>query len=62
VTVFARLTSFYLKYFDRYLSQRSAALDAASGLFFLGRKAIVPISDRKLIMQYRPPVEPRAKG
>jgi hypothetical protein len=36
--VFARLTSFYLKYFDYYLIDKAGALDAASGYYFLGRK------------------------
>jgi len=51
--VFARLTSFYLKYFDYYLINRPGAFDAASGYYFLGRKSEQVLSDRALIRLYR---------
>jgi ubiquinone/menaquinone biosynthesis C-methylase UbiE len=50
---FARLTSFYLKYFDYYFDDKAAALDAASGYYFLGRKADFSLSDRELITLYK---------
>lgn len=37
-SVFARLTGFYLKYFDYFLVRKSSAFDAASALYFLGEK------------------------
>ncbi|HEX6249923.1 MAG TPA: methyltransferase domain-containing protein [Gemmatimonadaceae bacterium] len=49
----ARLTGSWLLWFDRFLMERPAALDAASGVFFLGRRAETPISDRELIGLYR---------
>ncbi|MGI8475602.1 MAG: methyltransferase domain-containing protein [Thermomicrobiales bacterium] len=52
-TAFARLSSWWLKYLDRFLIDRPAALDAASGVFFMGTKAESAISDRLLITQYR---------
>jgi SAM-dependent methyltransferase len=51
--VFARLTAFWLPYFDRYLVSRPAGIDAASGVYFLGRRSDVVLSDRELITQYR---------
>lgn len=52
-TCFARLTSFYLKYFDGYLIDKPATLDAASGFYFIGRKRDEVLSDRDLIRYYR---------
>lgn len=51
--IFARLTSFCLKYFDRYLIDKPGALDAASGCYFLGRKSEQVLADRDLIKLYR---------
>ncbi len=48
-----RLTAFWLKYLDGWLSRKPAAYDAASGFYFLGRKAEVPLMDRALIVSYR---------
>ena len=45
----ARSTSFFLKYFDYYLIDKAGAYDAASAVFFLGRKEETPLSDRELI-------------
>jgi SAM-dependent methyltransferase/uncharacterized protein YbaR (Trm112 family) len=50
---FARLTSFYLKYFDYYFDDKAAALDAASGFYFLGQKSDSCLSDRELITLYK---------
>ena len=49
----ARLTGFWLLWFDRILIERPAALDAASGVFFLGRRSEKALSDRELIGLYR---------
>ena len=51
--VFARLTSFYLKYFDYFLIDKAGALDAASGYYFLGRKSDDQLTDDELIRLYR---------
>jgi SAM-dependent methyltransferase len=53
VKVFARLTAFWLKYFDYLLIDRPGALDAASGFFFMGRKGATVLSDRALLDSYR---------
>ena len=52
-SAFARLTSFYLKYFDYYLINKPGTLDAASGYYFMGRKAEQVLSDRDLIKLYK---------
>ena len=49
----ARLTSFYLKYFDFFLSHKLGAFDAASGFWFIGKKSDEVLSDRELIRSYR---------
>jgi SAM-dependent methyltransferase len=51
--VFARLTSFYLKYFDYFLLDKPGILDAATGYYFFGRKNETPLPDRDLIKQFR---------
>jgi SAM-dependent methyltransferase len=50
---FARLTLFWLKYFDSALINKPGTYDAASGFFFMGRKSNESISDRELIACYR---------
>jgi SAM-dependent methyltransferase len=50
---FARTTSFFLKYFDRFLIDRPAALDGACACYFLGSKAEREITDRELVALYR---------
>lgn len=50
---FAALTAFPLKYFDYFLIDRPSALDAASGMFFLGRKSGEEFPDRALVRSYR---------
>lgn len=41
------------KYADRYLLGREAALDGASGVYFLGARSEQPLPDRALVAQYR---------
>lgn len=53
IRIFARLTSFYLKYFDHYLIDKAGTLDAASAYYFIGRKSDRTLSDRELIRLYR---------
>jgi SAM-dependent methyltransferase len=53
IRAFAALTSFYLKYFDYYLIDKTAAFDAASGCYFMGRKEGHMLSDRELIGYYK---------
>jgi SAM-dependent methyltransferase/uncharacterized protein YbaR (Trm112 family) len=53
VTVFAHLTSFWLKYLDPLLIDKPGALDAASGYYFMGARSEQPISDREIIGSYR---------
>jgi uncharacterized protein YbaR (Trm112 family) len=50
---FARLTSFYLKYFDYLLIDRPGTLDAASAYYFIGRKSDRVLADRDLLKLYR---------
>jgi len=50
---FARLTSFYLKYFDAYLIKKLGSYDAASGFYFLGEKNSQPLLDGELISLYK---------
>jgi SAM-dependent methyltransferase len=44
---------FWLVYLDRRLSNHAGAYDAASGLYFLGRRAETPVSDRYVVAGYR---------
>lgn len=52
VGILARLSSFYLKYFDPYLVDRSSALGAASALYFMGSKSDEVLSDRDIVALY----------
>jgi SAM-dependent methyltransferase len=52
-TATARSTAFFLKYFDRFLAGRPGAYDAASGLYFIGRRSRHRLNDRQLIQLYR---------
>lgn len=55
VSVLDRLvttTLFWIKYLDRVLIDHPGGRDAASGVYFLGRKAEEPISDRELVASY----------
>jgi len=51
--MFAIATSFYLKWFDRYLVDKPGAFDAASGYYFMGRKTQSVLSDGELIRLYK---------
>jgi SAM-dependent methyltransferase len=53
LTTFASLTSFFLKAFDGPLIDRPRALDAAAGVYFLGRRSETTLSDRELVASYR---------
>lgn len=53
IKIFARATSFYLKYFDYLSIDKPGTLDSASGYYFIGRKANNILSDRELIKLYR---------
>lgn len=53
LAVFGRITSFWLKYFDYYSIDMPASLDAASGLFFMGRKSDTILSDGDLLKSYK---------
>lgn len=48
-----RLTSFWLKYFDKHLVGKPGAFDAASGYYFLGRRSDEVLPDRELIRLYK---------
>jgi SAM-dependent methyltransferase len=50
---FTRVTAFWLKYFDFHLIDKPGGLDAASGVYFLGRKSDRPLEDEELIALYR---------
>ena len=54
---FARATAFWLKYLDHYLIEKPGTIDAASGLYFLGRRASSPLSDSDLVASYRGAIE-----
>lgn len=49
---FARLTAFWLKYFDRYLSRTPGGMDAMAGSYFLGRRSAQRMSDREIASMY----------
>lgn len=53
MSAIARLTGFWLKYLDYYLVDKPGALDAASGVFFMGQKSEQTLADRELIKLYR---------
>lgn len=49
----ASCATFWLVLLDRRLATHAGAYDAASGVFFLGRRAEHPIGDREIIADYR---------
>jgi SAM-dependent methyltransferase/uncharacterized protein YbaR (Trm112 family) len=53
LSIFAKFTSFYLKFFDSLTFEKAASFDAASAYFFLGRKSEAILSDRELVRLYR---------
>lgn len=48
----ARLAFFWLKYFDYLFGQSPAAVDGASGTFFLGKKSATRRSDHDIVANY----------
>jgi uncharacterized protein YbaR (Trm112 family)/SAM-dependent methyltransferase len=50
---FAKLTSFYLKFFDSMTIEKGGTFDAASAYYFVGRKSATVLADRDLIRMYR---------
>jgi SAM-dependent methyltransferase len=53
IILFSSLTAFWLKLFDNALIDNPGTIDAASGLFFIGKKWDRTISDREIIQLYR---------
>lgn len=53
MTILARTTAWWLKYVDRLIIDRPAALDSASAVYFMGRKTDRPVSDGDLPKLYR---------
>jgi SAM-dependent methyltransferase len=51
--LFARITSFFFKYFDYFLINKPGAYDAASGYYFLGRKSSKSLSNKELLQQFQ---------
>lgn len=51
--VVARVLFSWLKYLDPWLAGRPAAVDAASGTFFLGRRRQEAVSDEAILSSYR---------
>jgi hypothetical protein len=49
----SRLTSFWMPWCDALLTSRLGAFDAASGFYFMGRKATGPVTDRDLLAEFR---------
>ena len=52
VKMFARITGFWLKYFDNLTGLNTYDFDGASGFFFLGKKSTISITDKELISYY----------
>ncbi|GAB4290686.1 MAG: hypothetical protein Kow0090_03840 [Myxococcota bacterium] len=50
---FARLSSFWLKYLDRFLLDKPGGIDGASCFYFLGRKGGEELSPKELLSLYR---------
>ena len=57
-----RATLFWLKHIDRWLIRRPAAVDAASGTFFLGRRREKAVSDEAILHSYRGAGSPRPES
>jgi SAM-dependent methyltransferase len=53
VKFFARITSFWLTFFDYYLIDKAGTFDSASGYYFIGTKSSHVLSDRALLNLYR---------
>ena len=50
--IFARLTGFWMKYFDYVLMQKPGGIDAASGFYFMGTKSETALDDHALLASY----------
>jgi SAM-dependent methyltransferase len=50
--ILAKLALFWIKYFDRFVDRRHAT-DAASAVFFLGRKSDRTVAPREMIAHYK---------
>ncbi len=53
LVILGTVSSFWLKYFDYNSIDTPGSLDAASGLYFMGRKCSTALSDRDLTQSYR---------
>ncbi len=53
LVAFVSFTGFWLKYLDYLMINSPAALDGASGLYFMGQKTEIPLDDHSLIAGYR---------
>lgn len=53
VKFLARVTSFWLTFFDYYLINKAGTFDAASGYYFMGKKSSHILSDRALLTLYK---------
>ncbi|MGI8411175.1 MAG: class I SAM-dependent methyltransferase [Solirubrobacteraceae bacterium] len=51
--VLARILFFWLKYIDDFIVEKPAAIDAASGTFFMGRRRIDAVNDAEILASYR---------
>jgi SAM-dependent methyltransferase/uncharacterized protein YbaR (Trm112 family) len=49
----ASASFFWLKYFDHVLNDRTAARDAACGVYFMGRRSPTPLNDVGVLETYR---------
>jgi SAM-dependent methyltransferase/uncharacterized protein YbaR (Trm112 family) len=53
LTLFARFTAFWCKYFDAFLIDKPGTLDGASANYFIGQKSDSELTDRELVSLYR---------
>lgn len=49
----ARLTAFWLPLLDHWIEEQPAAMEAASGYYFIGQPSDEPLEDEELLEQYR---------
>ncbi len=53
VKAFARITAFWLKYFDYYLIDQPGTFDSASSYYFMGKKSEQVLTDKELLTLYK---------
>ena len=53
LTFFGRLTSFFLKYLDYFLINKKGGYDAASGFYFIGKKADYVLKKYDLLKRFK---------